>query len=94
MLLTLALLVAQDAPPEVQGEEIVVTAKRQTCQAFLRGEALSDRELDRYARDWKAGAPVRIRAPSQSDYHCLAKIAFKLNEKGVRLIQFVRPGQQ
>lgn len=94
MLLLALALAAQQAPPEAAGEEIVVIGKRQTCQAFLHGEALSERELDRHARDWKAGVPIRIRAPSQSDYRCLAKIAFKLNEKGVRLIQFVRPGAQ
>lgn len=92
MMLLLALaLTAQEAPPAVEGEEIVVVGKRRTCQAFLRGEALSDRELERHAQNWKAGVPVRIRAPSQSDYRCLAKIAFKLNDKGVQLIEFVQP---
>ncbi|AQR73995.1 hypothetical protein [Sphingomonas sp. LM7] len=92
MILLLALtLAAQDTPAEGAGEEIVVVGERQTCRTFLRGKALSDRELDRHAKDWRAGIPVRIRAPSQSDYPCLAKIAFKLNDKGVRLIEFVDP---
>ena len=82
-------LTMQETPPDVQGEEIVVTAKRQTCQAYLRGEAMSDRKLSEYAKNWKAGTPVRVRAPRQSDIFCRAQIAFKLGRRGVKLIEFV-----
>ena len=90
-LLALALALPMQEAPLAEGEEIVVIGKRQTCEAFLGGEALSERELARHAKRWREGVPVRIRAPSQSDYHCLAKIAFKLNDKGVRLIEFIQP---
>ena len=88
LMLLAALALFQETAPS---DEIVVTAKRQSCTAFFRGEALSDRRLERYARDWKAGLPVRVRAPSNADYRCLARVAFKLGKLGINRIEFVGP---
>ena len=93
MPLLLALALLQQTPPEPPAPEIVVTARPRGCSAWLAGRSLSDARLNAYARDWAKGVPVRIRAPSNADYRCLAKIAFKLGRKGVRLIEFVRPSQ-
>lgn len=88
MLPLLILAMAQEAPAS---DEIVVVAKRNRCETILKGEKVSDRELARYVEEWRAGVPVRIRMASQADYRCLAKILFKLNDKGVQVLEFVQP---
>jgi hypothetical protein len=80
------------APPASAGEEaeIVVRAVRGKCRIELDRRNLSDREFSARAGEWASlGTPVRVIAPRGADYECLAKIAFKLNDKGVRLIHFV-----
>lgn len=90
-ILALSLFLIQVESVEPAGEDIVVTAKRQKCNAQWRGKALSNSELDRQARNWAQGIPVRVRAPRRADYKCLAKIAFRLADRGVRRIEFIAP---
>ncbi|WP_375272838.1 hypothetical protein [Sphingomonas sp.] len=49
---------------------------------------LSDAEFNRRAAEWAAGTPVRVVAPRGADYRCLAKIAFRLADRGVKKIIF------
>ncbi len=80
-------MIAQDAAPV----EIVVTARRAKCDTSVAGRIISDREFSRRAAEWAAGTPVRVVAPTCSDYRCLAKITFRLADKGVRNVEFVEP---
>lgn len=77
----------QDAAPV----EIVVVAKRRKCDTSVAGRILSDREFNARAAEWAAGTPVRVVAPTRSDIRCLAKITFRLADKGVRNVEFVDP---
>ena len=75
---------------EMEEPEIVIRAVRGKCRIQLDNRAVSDRELSARAGEWAAlGTPVRVIAPDGASYKCLAKITFKLNDKGVRLIRFV-----
>ena len=94
--MSLALLLAlapapATAPPNVAEQEIVVTATRKgKCRIQRADQTLSDREFDKSAGEWASlGTPVRVVTPTRADYKCLAKIVFRLNDRGVRLIQFV-----
>ncbi len=98
LLLAIALApVPAPATPEpaaaagVEEQEIVVTATRKgKCRIQRADQTLSDREFDRNAGEWASlGTPVRVVTPTRADYKCLAKIVFRLNDRGVRLIQFV-----
>lgn len=95
LLLSAALsqLAAPAAEQAGAATEIVVTGTaRGRCRVELANRALSRRELAANAEEWAAlGTPVRVVAPAGADYKCLAKIAFRLNERGVRFIHFVRP---
>lgn len=91
-LLFAAALQAAAPPPEApaeQGDEIVVTAVREKCRVMLADRILSDREFSQRAKLWAQGRPVRVVSPAGANYKCLAKIAFRLQARGVRLIQFV-----
>jgi biopolymer transport protein ExbD len=79
------------APPNVQEQEIVVTATRKgKCRIQQADQTLSDREFDKSAGEWASlGTPVRVVTPKRADYKCLANIVFRLNDRGVRLVQFV-----
>jgi hypothetical protein len=89
---TLALLLAAANPAgTATPDEIVVTATKWKCQYRMASRILSDRALDERARIWALGKPVRIVTPAAADRKCLAKIAFRLADKGVRLIEFVDP---
>ncbi|HYG30451.1 MAG TPA: hypothetical protein VD887_09570 [Allosphingosinicella sp.] len=94
-LLLLSALQAQPAaPPQAEeGPAIVVTGTRRgRCRVRLAARTLSDRELAAHAREWAAlGRPVRVIRPAGADYRCLARIAFRLQDRGVRLIHFVDP---
>jgi hypothetical protein len=72
-------------------DDIVVTAQRQDCRVRFADRELTDREFDARAKEWAAGKPVRVIARNSTDLKCLSKIAFKLADRGVRLIQFVDP---
>ncbi len=82
---------AATAPPNVEEQEIVVTATRKgKCRIRHAEQTLSDREFEKNAGEWASlGTPVRVVTPTRADYKCLAKIVFRLNDRGVRLIQFV-----
>ncbi|MDT9600293.1 hypothetical protein [Sphingosinicella rhizophila] len=87
----MALLLAEPAPrlPEPEADEIVVRAVRGKCRVQLADRILSDSELNARAEEWAKGKAVRVIEPVGADYKCLARIAFRLNDKGVRLIEFV-----
>ncbi len=81
------------APPlPATGDDIVVVAARQKCRLRFADRDLSDAEFKRRAAEWAAGKPVRVIARRSADIKCLAKIAFRLADRGVKLIQFVEPG--
>ena len=98
MLDTLVLLIALHAQPAAaplgeEGPAIVVTGTRRgRCRVRLAARNLSGREFDVHAREWaELGRPVRVVRPPGVDYRCLARIAFRLQDQGVRLIHFVDP---
>lgn len=84
------------APPAARREpEIVVTGYRSgRCQLKLADRALSERQFTALAGEWaQLGLAVRVVHPAGTHYRCLARIAFRLNRRGVRLIHFVeQPG--
>lgn len=89
-----ALAAAMLAPPaaaEPEGDTIIVRAVRRRCRMEVANRILSDREFRARAAEWAEGRPVRVHAPEASGYKCLARIAFRLSERGVRLIHFVDP---
>jgi hypothetical protein len=86
----LALLLTGAAAP-VAPDEIVVTANEWKCEYRMASRVLSDRALDERAKVWALGKPVRIVTPAAADRKCLTKIAFRLADRGVRLIEFVDP---
>lgn len=99
MILALALaLQAQPAPPVVPPaaapadpvpDDIVVVARRHKCNVEMAERTLSAGEFDARMKIWALGKPVRVYAPADSDYKCLAKIMFRLADRGVKLVQFV-----
>lgn len=99
MLETLLFLIAAQAQPAAapseaeDGPAIVVTGTRRgRCRVRLAGRDLSDRALASHAQEWAVlGRPVRVIRPAGADYRCLARIAFRLQDEGVRLIHFVDP---
>ena len=91
-----ASLLAQAQPGEAQPaveepQEIVVTATRRgQCRVRLADRNLSQRQLAEHARRWASeGRAVRVVRPAGASYACMARIAFRLGEQGVRLIEFV-----
>lgn len=82
-----ALLQPAGSPPAA--DEIVVVAARQSCRVKHGERQLSERQLDDLAREWAAGRPVRVVTDPDARVTCLAKIAFKLADRGVRFIEFV-----
>jgi len=86
MLLVAALLLQQQPS---DGDTIVVTGSRRKCSVRLADKPLSDPEFAAHAAEWAAGRPVRVYAPATSDTECLARIMFKLSERGVRVVHFV-----
>ena len=86
----LALILLQVAPP---GEaEVVVIARRRTCEISIADRIVKDREFRARAREWANGTPVRVVVADRADYRCLAKIAFRLKDYGVTRIVFDPPG--
>jgi hypothetical protein len=81
------MMLVQDTAPV----EVVVVAKRRKCDTSVAGRVLSDREFSRRAAEWAAGTPVRVVVPTRADIRCLAKITFRLADKGVRNVEFVDP---
>jgi hypothetical protein len=91
LIAALLLSLLADATPSAQPDEIVVTANKSKCEFHMASRILSDREFDARAKLWALGRPVRIVTPPAADRKCLTKIAFKLADRGVRLIEFVDP---
>ena len=93
MLAVLAMMAAAAAAaaPAAQPDEIVVRGTRWKCHVEFADHEMSDREFSRRAAEWAKGTPVRVVAPQSADYECLARIASRLGDKGVRLIEFVEP---
>ena len=84
-LLALAWLVLATPAPD----EIVVQAVRGKCRVTFADRTLTDREFDAHAAEWAAGKPVRVIEPRGANRKCLTKIAFRLADRGVKLIYFV-----
>lgn len=80
-----------EAPP---GDEIVVRATKRKCRLAIANRILSDAEFQRRAAEWAAGRPVRVIVPAATDYKCLAKIMFRLNEHGVKRAAFIDAGSE
>ena len=93
ILLALIVATAQASAPQADDapDDIIVQAVRQKCRVRIADRILSDPEFNAHAKEWAEGKPVRVIAPANADYKCLAKIAFRLNDKGVRRIYFVDP---
>ena len=85
-----ALLWLGDAPPvpPPATDEITVVATRGKCRVQLAGRMLSARELASQTGGW-VGKPLRVVTPKGASNKCLARIAFKLGERGVNLLEFV-----
>ena len=77
------------AEPATVGEEVVVVATRERCGIAIANRILSSREFDKRSADWARGVPVRVAVPAGADHRCLAKIMFKLADKGVTRAEFV-----
>lgn len=71
-----------------EAEEIVVRAKRPQCSVRIAEDILRDRDFRKRRAEWQRGTPVRVLVPARSGYMCLANIAFRLKEGGVRLVHF------
>jgi hypothetical protein len=101
MLSAILFLVALDpppAPPPEEVQEIVVTGTRQgKCRVRLADRALAERQFDTAAGEWaRLGRAIRVVHPPRTSYSCLARIAFRLERHGIRLIHFVErpsPGE-
>lgn len=90
LVLMLAALLPQDAPPPPAEVEIVVVAKRDKCRIRLGNRVVGDKQLGDSASEWaRLGTPVRVVAPRGAGYKCLARIAFRLQDRGVRVIRWL-----
>lgn len=93
-MLFVAALTIQQATTAPAEDEIVVRASRRKCEMAIADRILSDAEFKARAAEWAAGKPVRVIVPNGTDYKCLAKIMFRLNDHGVTHAAFVdRAGQ-
>jgi hypothetical protein len=88
LLLIAAAQVSAMREPQPAPAEIVVVARSRKCDVSVANRVLSDAEFKRRATEWAAGTPVRVVAPPDTDYRCLAKIAFRLADRGVKKIIF------
>ena len=79
---------AEIVPAEIVPAEIVIVARSRKCDVSIANRVLSHAEFKRRAAEWAAGTPVRVVAPPGADYRCLAKIAFRLADHGVKKIIF------
>ena len=76
-------------PPVVEGDEIRVRGTRRKCAIEIAHRTISDAEFKARAAEWAAGKPVRVIVPAGTDYKCLARIMFRLNDHGVVRADFV-----
>ena len=86
MILLVLLLQVAPAP---QVADVVVTARKRHCDVSVAHRILSDKEFDTRAAEWAAGVPVRVHAPDGASRKCLARIFFKLADRGVIRAEFV-----
>ena len=85
---------AAAAPQEA--ETIVVTGSRPgRCRMRLADRALSERQFESHAGQWaRLGLAIRVLHPADTHYLCLARIAFRLERRGVRLFHFVEQAER
>lgn len=83
------LLLDSEVPGEIVPSEIVVVAKPRRCDLSSGGRPMRDSDFKRYAAEWAAGRPVRVVVPYAVRTRCLAKIMFKLHDRGVMRAEFV-----
>ena len=88
----IALLVAA-AAGQAAAADIVVVARKRRCDVAVADRVISSAEFNRRAAAWAAGVPVRVHAPDNASRKCLARIVFRLADKGVRNVEFVEPGE-
>jgi hypothetical protein len=81
--------------PVPEPETIVVTGTRRgKCRIRLADRALSDRQFEAHAGAWaRLGRAIRVVHPARTDHLCLARIAFRLNDRGVRVFHFVEQAE-
>jgi len=81
----------QPAAAPAEEPQIVVTGYHPgKCRMWLADRALSERQFTVHAGIWaQLGLAVRVVHPAGTHYRCLARIAFRLNDRGVRLFHFV-----
>lgn len=72
-------------------ETIVVTGTRRgKCLMRLADRALSDRQFEAHVGEWaRLGHAIRVLHPARIGHRCLARIAFRLHDHGVRVFHFV-----
>lgn len=70
-------------------DEILVVAKPRKCDLSVAGRTLRSPEFKARAVEWAAGRPVRVVVPTDARARCLAKIMFRLHDKGVTRAEFV-----
>jgi len=85
LLVILLIAVAQNGS---EADEVVVTGRR-TCDLSTAGRAISGKALDARAAEWRAGRTVRIAVPAGLRSRCLAKVMFRLHDRGVTTAEFV-----
>jgi len=69
-------------------DDIVVVGRR-SCDLSIAGRAISGGELDRQAVEWRAGRTVQIVVPASLRTRCLAKVMFRLADRGVATAEFI-----
>ena len=93
MIPLLMLLIGQTAAgnpaPEPPPADIVVVAKQRRCSVQFGGRKLSNRQLDTYAKLWSQGREVRVHVAPGASYTCMAKVMFRLADRGVKRATFV-----
>jgi hypothetical protein len=86
--LLLAAALAQTADAS-EPDEIVVRGTRKKCRIEIAHRVVSDADFKARAAEWAAGKPIRVIVPAGTDYKCLARIMFRLNDHGVTRANFV-----
>lgn len=69
--------------------DVVVVARKRRCDVSVADRILSSKEFDARAAEWAAGVPIRVSAPDRASRKCLAKIVFRLADRGVMRVEFV-----
>lgn len=91
-LLMVAAAVGQTTAQAPGPDDIVVVARPdKRCEVRLAEKVLGDEDFHARARLWAAGAPARVFLSSGSNLQCRLKIVRKLEDWGVRLVEFIEP---